>query len=114
MAEGNIKIGSNTLPSFDLTHGGVTGEIRQTEEYVKGHYVKKVSAAIGHSLKESKVADYVIQASVAVHYTKNVNIHEREVLEGIKAQMSRKKAASPKYLLQIDAINRKVYAYKIK
>lgn len=111
--EGVIKVGGNQLPSFDGKGHGMTFEIRQTREDVSKNLSSKVADAIQHSKKSSKVTDYVIQADVAVSYTKNKRVSERHVKEGIESSRKRKNAATPKYLLQVDGINRKVYFYKI-
>lgn len=117
--EGTVMFDGNQMPSVDgiSSIGKLTFEIRQTQESVEKKLVTKVADAISHSKKTSKsVNSYVVQADVAVSYTKNRKVHESVVKDGIISHNSREesKRGNPKFLLQVDGNNRKVYLYKIK
>lgn len=115
LKEGTVIIDGNTMPSFDGAGHGLSFEIRETEDGKSVRLGTKVADAISHSKKSHDTVNYVIQADVAVSYTKNPYVHETQVLAGIDGHSKRKpeKKGNPKFLLQVDGIKRKVYFYKI-
>lgn len=113
--EGTVVINGATMPSFDGKIRGLTYEVRETQPHVEKKLASKVADAIQHSRKRSKVVpDYDIQADFAVSVTTNPRVREEHILDGINFHKTRKFQASPKALLQVDGINKKIYVYKVK
>lgn len=114
--EGSVFVNGGALPTFDGVSHSMSFEIRQTVAGSSKNLASKIAEAIAHSRKSSKITNYIIQADVAVSYTKNPRVHEATVVAGIDSHAKRAphNQGRPRFLLQVDGGARKVYIYKIE